>query len=73
VVDTGIGIPQGEWKNIFKRFYRVDQSRSKESGGVGLGLSIAEWAAHAHHGRIEVDSELNQGATFTVYLPILKN
>jgi heavy metal sensor kinase len=73
VVDTGIGIPQGERENIFKRFYRVDQSRSKESGGVGLGLSIAGWVAHAHHGRIEVDSELNQGATFTVYLPILKN
>jgi signal transduction histidine kinase len=72
VVDTGIGIPQGEQENIFKRFYRVDQSRSKESGGVGLGLSIAEWIAHAHHGRIEVDSELNQGSTFTVYLPILK-
>jgi len=72
VVDTGMGIPKEEQKNIFKRFYRVDKSRSKETGGVGLGLSIAEWIAHVHHGRIEVESELNQGSTFTVYLPLLK-
>ena len=68
VRDTGIGIPQEEQKKIFKRFYRVDKSRSKETGGVGLGLSIAEWIANAHHGRIEVDSELNKGSTFTVYI-----
>jgi heavy metal sensor kinase len=72
LVDTGIGIPREEQEKIFKRFYRVDKSRSKESGGVGLGLSIAEWIAHAHRGRIEVDSELNQGSTFTVYLPLQK-
>jgi signal transduction histidine kinase len=70
VIDTGMGIPKEEQDNIFKRFYRVDKSRSKETGGVGLGLSIAEWIANAHHGRIEVDSELNQGSTFTVYLPL---
>jgi heavy metal sensor kinase len=70
--DTGIGILKEEQEKIFKRFYRVDKSRSKETGGVGLGLSIVEWIAHAHHGRIEVESELNQGSTFTVYLPILK-
>jgi len=68
IKDTGIGISKEEQKNIFKRFYRVDKSRSKETGGVGLGLSIAEWIAHAHQGRIEVDSELNKGSTFTVYL-----
>jgi heavy metal sensor kinase len=72
VRDTGIGIPQEEQKKIFKRFYRVDKSRSKETGGVGLGLSIVEWIAHAHHGKIEVNSELNQGSTFTVYLPLQK-
>jgi heavy metal sensor kinase len=70
VVDTGMGIPKEEQENIFKRFYRVDKSRSKEIGGVGLGLSIAEWIVHAHHGKIEVKSELNQGSTFTVYLPL---
>jgi heavy metal sensor kinase len=72
VRDSGIGIPQEEQKKIFKRFYRVDKSRSKETGGVGLGLSISEWIAHAHHGRIEVDSEFQKGSTFTVYLPIQK-
>lgn len=68
--DTGIGIPKEEQPNIFKRFYRVDKSRSRETGGVGLGLSIAQWIAQAHHGKIEVKSELNKGSTFTVYLPI---
>jgi heavy metal sensor kinase len=72
VVDTGIGIPEGEQEKVFKRFYRVDKSRSKENGGVGLGLSIAEWVAKAHQGRIEVNSELNRGSTFTVYLPLKK-
>lgn len=70
VMDTGIGIPKEEQENIFKRFYRVDKSRSKETGGVGLGLSIVEWIAHIHQGRIEFDSEQNKGSTFTVYLPI---
>ncbi len=73
VSDTGIGIPEQEREKIFKRFYRVDKSRSRETGGVGLGLSIAEWITHAHHGRIEVDSELNQGSTFIVYLPLQKS
>ena len=68
--DTGIGIPRDEREKIFKRFYCVDKSRSRETGGVGLGLSIAEWIAHAHQGRIEVDSELGRGSTFTVYLPV---
>jgi heavy metal sensor kinase len=70
IQDTGIGIPKEEQEKIFKRFYRIDKSRSKDTGGVGLGLSIAEWIVRAHHGSIEVDSELNKGSTFTVYLPI---
>jgi len=73
VVDTGIGIPREEQEKIFKRFYRVDRSRSKENGGVGLGLSIAEGVAKVHQGRIEVNSELNRGSTFTVYLPTLED
>jgi heavy metal sensor kinase len=70
--DTGIGIPEEDLERIFDRFYRVDKSRSKEAGVSGLGLSIAQWIAHAHHGRIEVDSEFQKGSTFTVYLPIQK-
>ncbi len=71
IEDTGIGISKEEQEKIFKRFYRIDKSRSKETGGVGLGLSIAEWIAHAHRGRIEVDSEPERGSVFTVYLPLL--
>jgi len=70
IKDTGIGIPKEEQEKIFKRFYRTDKSRSRDTGGVGLGLSIAEWIVRAHHGRIEVDSELNKGSTYTVYLPV---
>ncbi len=71
VMDTGIGIPKEEMEKIFKRFYRVDKSRSRETGGVGLGLNIAEWIAQAHLGRIDVQSQLGQGSTFTVTLPIV--
>lgn len=72
IKDTGVGIPEEDRVKIFKRFYRVDKSRSRESGGAGLGLSIAEWIAHVHQGRIEVESQLNQGSTFTVYLPVVQ-
>jgi heavy metal sensor kinase len=70
VKDTGIGIPEAEQKNIFKRFYRVDKSRSRETGGVGLGLSIAQWVAHAHKGTIQVQSNPGKGSTFIVTLPL---
>ena len=70
IIDTGTGIPKEEREKIFKRFYRMDKSRSRETGGVGLGLSIVEWIVHAHQGSIEVDSEVNQGSTFTVSLPL---
>jgi len=71
VKDTGMGIPKQEQDKIFKRFYRVDKSRSRDTGGIGLGLSIAEWIAHTHHGVIEVESELNVGSTFVIRLPVL--
>jgi len=70
IKDTGIGIPKEEQENIFKRFYRADKSRSRETGGVGLGLSIVQWIAQAHHGRIEVESESGRGSTFKVSLPL---
>lgn len=71
VSDTGIGIPTDELPRIFERFYRVDKSRARSSGGHGIGLTIAKHLVLAHHGRIWATSGgLGQGATFTVALPI---
>ncbi|NQT86897.1 HAMP domain-containing protein [bacterium] len=70
VSDTGIGIPEEERERIFDRFYRVDRSRSRETGGSGLGLSIVRWIAKAHDGQIEVTGALGEGSTFTVRLPL---
>ena len=69
VKDNGIGIPPEHIDRIFERFYRVDKSHSKASGGTGLGLSIVKHAVMYHHGKISVDSQVDQGTTFTVELP----
>ena len=69
VADTGIGIPHAEQDRIFERFYRVDVPRSREAGGTGLGLAIAKHLVEAHGGRIEVQSEVGRGSTFSVFLP----
>jgi signal transduction histidine kinase len=71
VNDTGIGIAAEDQAHIFDRFYRADKARSRELGGSGLGLSIAQWIAYAHHGRITVQSEPQKGSTFTLWLPAL--
>lgn len=71
VTDTGPGIPEEELTQIFERFYRHDRSRSrKRDGGIGLGLSIAYWIARAHGGRIDVESTVGKGSTFTLVLPL---
>ncbi|MDZ4063064.1 MAG: HAMP domain-containing sensor histidine kinase, partial [Coriobacteriia bacterium] len=69
VSDTGIGIPERDIPNIFDRFYRSDASRSKETGGFGLGLPIAKSIVDAIDGTIEVKSAGGVGSTFTVRLP----
>ena len=65
IVDTGVGIPEDEVGKIFERFYRVDKSRSKETGGTGLGLAIVKHITERHGGSVTVESNEN-GTTFTV-------
>lgn len=69
ITDTGIGIPEDALPHIFERFYRVEQSRSHETGGVGLGLAIAQKIAELHGGRITVQSAIHCGTTFRVSWP----
>jgi signal transduction histidine kinase len=69
VKDTGIGISEADLPHIFERFYRSDRVRNREEGGAGLGLAIAEWIARSHGGRIEVESALGVGSTFSIILP----
>jgi heavy metal sensor kinase len=70
--DSGIGIAAEDLPYIFDRFYRADKARSREFGGVGLGLSIARWVAEAHGGSIEVQSTLGVGSVFRVLIPLLE-
>ncbi len=69
VRDTGIGIAPEDIPHIFERFYRTDPARSRVVGGSGLGLAIVDWVVRAHGGAISVESQVGQGATFTVTLP----
>lgn len=70
VEDTGIGIPAAHQERIFERFYRVDQSRSKETGGTGLGLSIVRHIVERHAGEITLQSKPGDGTAVAVRLPI---
>ncbi len=70
VADTGEGIPAEDLPNIFERFYRVDKSRTRATGGSGLGLTIARRLVEAHGGKIEVQSELGEGSRFSFTIPV---
>lgn len=69
VSDTGIGIPAEDLPHVFERFYRVDKSRTRMSGGAGLGLSIAQSIVHTHGGQMSVRSSPGKGTTFEIVLP----
>jgi two-component system sensor histidine kinase SenX3 len=71
VKDLGIGIAKEEQARVFERFYRVDQSRSRETGGTGLGLSIVKHAALSHQGDVQLFSKPGVGSTFTLRLPMV--
>ncbi|MBQ4163981.1 MAG: ATP-binding protein, partial [Turicibacter sp.] len=73
VSNEGEGIPPQHLDKVFERFYRVDASRARDTGGYGLGLSIAKSIVEQHHGSISVKSQFNELTTFTVTLPIKQN
>jgi two-component system heavy metal sensor histidine kinase CusS len=70
VRDTGVGIPDSALPHVFERFYRADDSRNRDTGGAGLGLSIAQWIAERHHASLEAESVVGQGSTFRVRFPL---
>jgi signal transduction histidine kinase len=73
VADTGIGIPQDAQPRIFERFFRVDEARSRELGGAGLGLSIVKSICTAYGGKITLDSKEGAGSRFKIEIPIARH
>jgi len=73
VEDNGIGIPREALPHVFERFYRVDQSRSVDSEGAGLGLSIVKSICTAHGAEVETESAVGRGSRFRIRLPLAKN
>ena len=70
VKDDGIGVPKESLDYIFERFYRVDKSRCRNTGGTGIGLTISKSIIDLHNGSIEVKSEINEGSEFIITLPL---
>lgn len=70
VQDTGIGFTDEEAKNVFSRFWRADAGRTRESGGLGIGLSVVKEIADRHGGWVRAEGKPNEGARFTIYIPL---
>ncbi len=70
VSDTGEGIPPEHLPRLTERFYRVDRARSRELGGTGLGLAIVKHIVQLHHGKLAITSQVREGTTVTVWLPV---
>jgi two-component system phosphate regulon sensor histidine kinase PhoR len=68
-MDTGIGIPKEHVNRITERFYRVDKSRSRDTGGTGLGLSIVKHILVRHQAQLKIDSIEHEGSTFSIMFP----
>ena len=73
VQDTGTGIAEDDLPYVFERFYRADKSRSRTTGGAGLGLAIARQVIQAHGGQIWVESKVGQGTQFAFTLPVAES
>jgi two-component system phosphate regulon sensor histidine kinase PhoR len=69
VTDNGVGIAAEHLPRLSERFYRVDRSRSRDSGGTGLGLAITKHIAQRHGGSFQVQSELGSGSCFSLVIP----
>jgi two-component system phosphate regulon sensor histidine kinase PhoR len=70
VADTGMGIPEEERPQVFERFFRGEKPRTLQISGTGLGLAIVKEIVELHGGRVTVDSEVDRGSRFTVWLPL---
>jgi two-component system, OmpR family, sensor histidine kinase SenX3 len=70
IKDEGAGIPADQIERVFDRFYRVDEGRTRDAGGAGLGLAIAKLAVETHGGEISLTSQQPGGSIFTIRLPL---
>lgn len=70
VCDTGIGLTREECKMVFNRFWRAEESRERQSGGLGVGLAVVKEIVDRHGGWVQVEGQKGEGACFTIYIPL---